>query len=67
MKVHMSTPEEVLAMSLAGVQCVCCNKTSEWPDEVFEVKGMAGVGEDTMLEHYQSNFSFGLRFYVEAE
>ena len=64
MKVYMSTPEEVLAMSLSGVQCMCCNKTSEWPDEVFEVKGMA---EDTMLEHYQSNFSFGLRFYVEAE
>ena len=67
MKVYMKTPEEVLTLSLAGVQCVCCNAHREWPDEVFGIMGVSGVGEDTMLEHYQSNFRSGLRFYVEAE
>ena len=67
MKVYMKTPEEVLAMSLAGVQCMCCNKNtrSKWPDEVFY--SMRGLEESEMLEYYRSNFRFGLRFYVEAE
>jgi len=66
MKVYMNTPEEVLAMTLAGVQCVCCDKKgAEWPDEVFELS--SGLREDILRGHYEHNLRCGLRFYVEAE
>lgn len=66
MKVYMNTPEEAVAMTLAGVQLTCVGSSAtEWPDQIFEHH--AHRSEDVILGYYMSNFNSGLRFYIEAE